>query len=210
MLQETALPRQSRFCARQLPLDGIIEFMASTELEKTLDHLDLMNTVVSEYLKGDDPTTIAKTLKMSRVRVVGLLAEWRGLISNNEAIRSRAKEALASADQHYSRLIGKAYEVIDSADLRDNLSAKTNAIKLIADMEAKRIDMLQKSGMLENKELAEELAESERKQTVLENILKEVVSDCSHCKREVLSRLSSVSDPEEAVVVDYTLPVIKE
>lgn len=180
--------------------------MAKTDLEKTLDHLDQINLVVSEYLKGDDPTQISKTLGMTRMRVVGYLNEWRGLISNNEAIRARAKEALASADQHYSRLIGKAYEVIDSADQRDNLSAKTNAIKLIADMEAKRIDMLQKSGMLENKELAEELAENERKQEVLENILKEVVADCAHCKTEVLRRLASVANPGEAVVVDYTIP----
>lgn len=177
--------------------------MASSDLEKTLDHLDAMNQVVSEYLKGNDPTDISKTLNITRVRVVGYLNEWRGLISNNEAIRARAKEALASADQHYSRLIGKAYEVIDSADQRDNLSAKTNAIKLIADMEAKRIDMLQKSGMLENKELAEELAENERKQEVLENILKEVVADCSQCKVEVMRRLSTIADPDEAVVVDY-------
>ena len=179
--------------------------MASSELERTLDHLDLINKVVAEHLKGDDPTAIAKTLGMSRVRVVGLITEWRGLISNNEAIRARAKEALASADQHYSRLINKAYEVIDSADQRDNLSAKTNAIKLIADMENKRIDMLQKSGMLENKELAEELAETERKQEVLEGILKDVVSDCNHCKHEVMKRLATVADPNEAVVVDYNV-----
>ena len=179
--------------------------MASSELEKTLNHLDVMNSVVAEYLKGDDPTQISKTLGMTRVRVVGLLNEWRGLISNNEAIRSRAREALGSADQHYSKLIGKAYEVIDSADQRDNLTAKTNAIKLIADMEAKRIDMLQKSGMLENKELAEELAENERKQEVLERILKEVVADCNHCKTEVMKRLAAVADPDEAVVVDYNV-----
>ncbi len=179
--------------------------MASSELEKTLDHLDTMNKVVAEHLKGDDPTAIAKTLGMSRVRVVGLITEWRGLISNNEAIRARAKDALASADQHYSRLIGKAYEVIDSADQRDNLSAKTNAIKLIADMESKRIDMLQKSGMLENKELAEELAENERKQEVLEGILKDVVSNCNQCKHEVMRRLATIADPNEAVVVDYNV-----
>lgn len=179
--------------------------MASTELEKTLDHLDLMNRVVTEYLKGDDPTVISKTLGMQRVRVVGLLNEWRGMIANNEAIRSRAREALAGADAHYNRLIQKAYEVIDSADQGNNLGAKNNAIKLIADMEAKRIDMLQKSGMLENKELAEELAETEHKQEILEGILKEVVSQCDHCKKETMRRLATIADPNEAVVVDYNV-----
>lgn len=180
--------------------------MASTDLEKTLDHLDQMNLVVGEYLKGQDPTGISKSLGITRVRVVGYLNEWRGLISNNEAIRSRAKEALASADQHYTRLIGKAYEVIDGADQRGNLRDKTAAIKLIADMEAKRIDMLQKSGMLENKELVEELAENERKQEIIEKILKEVVAECNRCRTEVMARLATLSDPSEAVVVDYYVP----
>lgn len=177
--------------------------MASSELERTLDHLDAINNVAAEYLKGSNPTEISKVLAMPRVRVVELLTDWRGLISNNEAIRSRAREALALADQHYSKLIGKSYEVIDAADMNQNLTAKTNAIKLIADMEAKRIDMLQKSGMLENKELAEELVETERKQEVLEGILKEVISDCKHCKTEVMRRLATVSDPDVAVVVPY-------
>ena len=176
--------------------------MAGTELEQTLDHLDTMNSVVAEYLKGETPTDIAKSMGMARVRVVGLIDEWRGLIANNEAIRSRAREALGQADQHFTRLINSAYEVIDSADQRDNLSAKTNAIKLVVDIETKRIGMLQQAGMLENTELAEELAETEQKQAALESILKEVISECSHCKPKVMQRLAATADPQEAVVVD--------
>lgn len=173
----------------------------ASELELIQDHLDAVNDVVSQYLTGKNETQISKELGMSRQRVVGYLNEWRGLISNNEAIRSRAKEALAGADQHYTRIISKAYEVVDEAGVNSNLGAKTNALKLIVDIEDKRIKMLREAGMLENKELAEELVATEKKQEVLENILKEVVSDCSHCKTEVMRRLAAVSD--EAVVVDY-------
>lgn len=179
--------------------------MAKNELEKTLDHIDEMNKVVGVYLTGKNPTEVSQELGMTRMRVVGFIDEWRGLIAGNEAIRSRAKEALGQADAHYSKLIGKAYEVIDTADSRDNLSAKTAGIKLIADMEAKRIDMLQKSGMLENDDLAEQLAETEDKQAVLEDILKEVVSDCPKCKTSVMQRLAQVAEPQEAVVVDFNI-----
>lgn len=175
--------------------------MASSELEKLQDHLDAMNNIVSVYLTGKNETQISQELGVPRQRVVGYLNEWRGLISNNEAIRARAKEALAGADQHYNRIISKAYEVVDEAGQSSNLGAKTNALKLIVDIEDKRIKMLREAGMLENKELAEELVETERKQEVLEKILKEVVSECSHCKFEVMKRLAAVSD--EAVVVDH-------
>lgn len=164
-------------------------------------HLEEVNRIAAEYIKGNDESTISKNLDIPRNRVVKLLNEWRGMISNNEAIRARANEALASADQHYNKLINKAYEVIEDADQAQNLGAKTNAIKLILDIENKRIDMLQKAGLLENKELADQLLEQERKQEILLGILKEVVGDCNHCKIEVARRLADYGGPNEAVTL---------
>ena len=46
----------------------------STEVD-LINHLDEMNSVVSEYLKGSDPTKIAKDLSIARVRVVAHLDE---------------------------------------------------------------------------------------------------------------------------------------
>ena len=78
-----------------------------------IQHLDEVNKVVTEYLKGQDPTKISKELDIPRVRVVALINEWKVMASANDAIRARAKEALAAADTHYSKLISKSYEVID-------------------------------------------------------------------------------------------------
>jgi len=164
-------------------------------------HLEEVNKVASEYIKGNDESTIAKQLDIPRNRVVKLLNEWRGMVSNNEAIRARAKEALASADQHYNQLIKKAYEVIEDADLAANLGAKTNALKLILDIENKRMDMLQKAGLLENKELADQLLEQERKQEILLGILKDVVGGCDKCKYEVARRLADYGGADEAVTL---------
>ena len=128
--------------------------------------------------------------------------DWRQLASSNEAIHARAREALAGADQHYSSLIRKAYEVIDSADQTSNLGAKTTAIKLITDIEAKRIDMLQRAGLLDNKEIAEELATMERKHEILINILKEVAQNHPGIRNEIMSRLSEASKSSEVVIID--------
>lgn len=156
-------------------------------------HLDEINLVASEYLKGIDTAVIAQQLDMPRTRVMSLLNDWRKMAANNEAIHARAREALVGADQHYSGLIKKAYEVIDSADVSNNLGAKTNAIKLIADIEAKRLDMLHRAGLLDNKEVAEELADMERKHEVLINILKDIASNYPEIRNEILRRLSEVS-----------------
>lgn len=172
----------------------------STE-QDLVGHLDEVNRVVEEYLKGSDPTKISKELAIPRQRVVSLINEWKVMASANDAIRARAKEALAAADTHYSKLVARSYEVIDEASMTNNLSAKTAAIKLVMDIESKRIDMLQKAGLLENKELAEEMIEIERKQDVLMNILKDIASEYPQVRDEIMRRLSSIAKEGEVITV---------
>jgi hypothetical protein len=166
-----------------------------------VQHLDEINKVVEEYLKGNDPTTISKQLQMPRTRVVAHLNEWRIMASANDAIRARAKEALVGADAHYSKLITKAYEVIDEASMTNNLNAKTQSIKLVMDIEAKRIDMLQKAGLLENKELAEEMIEIEKRQEILVGILRDIASEHPKVRDLIMSRLSEVAKEGEVITV---------
>jgi hypothetical protein len=172
----------------------------STETE-LIDHLDEVNKVVAEYLKGQDPTKISKDLDMPRTRVVALINEWKVMASANEAIRARAKEALAGADAHYSKLITKSYEVIDEASMTNNLSAKTQAIKLVVDIEKSRIEMLQKAGLLENKELAEEMVEIERRQEVLVGILRDIASEHPEVRDLIMHRLSSIAKEGEVITI---------
>ena len=172
----------------------------SQELE-IVKHLDEINKAVEEYLKGNDPTKISKDLNIPRTRVVAHLNEWKVMVSANDAIRSRAKEALAAADAHYGKLISKAYEVIDEATMNNNLGAKTAGIKLVLDIESKRIDMLQKAGLLENKELAEEMIEIERRQEVLVGILKEIAKDYPQVRDLIMQKLSDISKSDEVITI---------
>lgn len=168
-------------------------------------HLDEVNKVVAEYLKGNDPTQISKELSIPRQRVVTLISEWQRMASDNAAIRARAKEALVAADTHYGHLISKAYEVIDEATTVGNLGAKNNGIKLVLDIESRRIEMLQKAGLLENKELAEEMIEIERKQEVLKQILKDIATEHPEIRDKVMQRLAEISKDGEAVTVVHNV-----
>ena len=168
--------------------------------QELVKHLDQVNAVASEYLKGLDPSQISRELDIPRTRVMSLLDDWREMAASNQAIHARAREALAGADKHYSSLISKAYEVIEAADTTNNLTAKTTAIKLITDIEAKRLDMLHRAGLLDNKEIAEEMATMERKHEILINILKDVAQKYPNVRAEILNRLSEVT--REVVLID--------
>ena len=173
----------------------------STAEEQLVKHLDEVNRVVEKYLQGNEPTKISKELAMPRTKVVSLIEEWRVMAADNAAIRARAKEALVGADAHYNKLIQKAYEVIDDATTTANLGAKNGAIKLVMDIEKTRIDMLQKAGLLENQELAEEMIEIEEKQQILVSILRDVASEHPEIRDEIMRRLSMVAKKGEVITV---------
>ncbi len=172
--------------------------------DQLVQHLDDVNRVVEKYLAGNEPTQISKELAMPRQKVMAYINEWRAMAADNAAIRARAKEALVGADTHYNKLIQKAYEVIDDATTTANLGAKTAGIKLVMDLESKRIDMLQKAGLLENKELAEEMLEIERKQEILVGILKDIASEYPQIRDEIMRRLSSVAKEKEVITVVHS------
>jgi hypothetical protein len=85
--------------------------------------------------------------------------------------------------------------------MTNNLSAKTQAIKLVVDIEKARIDMLQKAGLLENKELAEEMVEIERRQETLVAILRDIASTHPDIRDLIMHRLSSVAKDGEVITV---------
>ena len=170
--------------------------MSEIELSSSFDQ---MNLVVEELLKGKNPTDISKFLGIKRSQVLEHIDTWRELVSGDTRIRERAKEALSGADQHYSMIIQRAWETVDQADANQQYNTKASTLKMIADVEQKRIDMLQKAGLLENNEMSAQLLETERKQEILMNILKEVTSECNHCKVEVAKRLSEVTGRVESI-----------
>lgn len=165
------------------------------------DHYDRMNKVVEELLKGNNPTQIAAVTGFKRAEVLEYIDEWKQVVRSDSGARDRAKEAISGADQHYAMLIKEAWKTVEDADQAGQLNIKATALKLIADIEGKRIGMLQEVGLLDNAELATQLAETERKQDILVKILKEVTATCPKCKLEVAKRLSQITGIVEPVEI---------
>jgi hypothetical protein len=60
--------------------------------------------------------------------------------------------------------------------------------------------MLQKAGLLDNKEIAEQILEMERKHEVLISILKEVASNYPEIRKEIMEKLSRIQN--EVIIID--------
>jgi hypothetical protein len=61
--------------------------------------------------------------------------------------------------------------------------------------------MLQKAGLLENKELAEEMVEIERRQEVLVEILRDIASTHPEVRDLIMRRLSQIAKDGEVITI---------
>lgn len=167
-----------------------------------------MERVASLHLKGENYTAIAKQTGLKRKEVLALIQEWKDTALADQAARDRAADALNSMDEHYNILIKKLWEVVDEVESMLNANAshqliaqKTSALKSIAELEAKRVDTLQKAGLLDAADMGDEMAQMEEKQAVLIGILREVSGECPKCRTEVARRLGQVTGRAEEMRV---------
>jgi hypothetical protein len=184
-----------------------------TEIEK-YDRWQEQADVMEKFVQNKNPTQIAKELKIPRARVTEAIEVWKQSTAGSQFLQERVEELLTLTDEHYSKLIREGWAVIEDIDdviqsgsdsPKDGLSSllgqKTNALDKIANWEAKRIDMLQKAGLLEAADLGDQFAEQEELQQQLLAILREVSYECDNCRIEVSNRIAQAMGQAEPIVV---------
>lgn len=185
--------------------------MTTIELASTARYEEA-NAVMELYVENVNPTAIAKKLGVKRVDVLEHIKEWKESNSGNKFMQERVEELLALSDEHYSKLIRGFYDVVQTIDValtdassKDRaalLGQKNTALKAIADVEAKRIDMLQKAGLLEAADLGDQFAEQEAKAQQIMNIIRDVTSSCDVCRPEVSRRLAEIMGKADPTIID--------
>lgn len=174
---------------------------------------------MKRFVQGLKPFQIARELGIRTVDVNAHIEEWRKSAVGQDLMKDRIEELISAMDEHYGILIQKAYEIIDEVDRLDEdgeelavstkrgrhtmtrsqmLSQKLGAIKTISDLESKRIDILQKAGLLEAADVGEALVEMEENKRMLLKILEEEL--CSACRVKVMTRIAEHMQGEVIVV----------
>ena len=158
-----------------------------------------MEKVVELYATGHKISEIQTKTGLPIKRINEHLAAFRDYASQDRVIRERSKEVVLVVDQHFSNITRDLYGAVEEADLAGDYKAKITALKTIADVESKKVELLQKAGLLANNTMADQILEAEEKTKVLKEILREVV--CADCRKEVMKRLSKISNTVEPSVI---------
>lgn len=160
--------------------------------------IKLQNAVYDDFVKGDQNyTALAKKHSITRAEAIQAVEEVKNYINQTSAFKEMARERLYEMDHHYSMLIKEGWDAIEEMKGNGGKDASKIAttIKAIADIEAKRQDALQKSGMYDDFEMGDMLAESERKIDAIKSLLKDVLAKFPDTKQMIMNGLKDINDP---------------
>lgn len=159
--------------------------------------------VAKGLMKGHSELKIARDLGIKRVEVLRYADLWRKQLAADSDSRDMARDYLNQMVQNTNTLIFKANKILDeleNLEFNDKIANQQVAtLKAIHEFDRTRVDLLQKAGLLEGAELGDELAEMEKKQKILIDILRNDL--CPECQKTVARRLQQVTNVVEAVVV---------
>jgi len=155
------------------------------------------NKVVELYAKGFRVRDIQNKTGLSRNRIDELLDSFRDYAKQDKVIRERAREIVLVVDTHYSEIIKDMHAAVDEANQNGDYKVVVSGLKMIADAEARRVDLLQKSGILAGNELADKQAELENRQEIIFKIFEDL---CYNCKIMVQNRLKNISTEIKPVI----------
>lgn len=165
-------------------------------------HYDEQQEIILLYVKGNTVPEIVRATGLARQQVEKHLEDFREYAQQDKAIRLRAKDIVLSVDTHYSDIIKALYRNVEAAEMADNFKAAMAGLKMVADAEAKRVELLSKAGMLADNTIGDQIAEAERKQHILVDILRDISRKYPDIGREIQKRLSDVTDRTEGIVVE--------
>jgi len=173
-----------------------------------LELYDKQESVIGLFHQGLNATEISREIGLARKDVNAVIAAWREAAREDTHMRDIARDALNKMVDHYDKLIKKYYELLSDLDeqIKENgilshqfAAQKNSALKAIAELEAKRVDSLQKAGMLDAHELGDELAKMEEDKQMVFDILRHDL--CDVCRPKVMRKIGEASGRVEVVVV---------
>jgi hypothetical protein len=172
-----------------------------------IEKLDLAETVGRLYLQGQTATQISKNIDAPRTQVVAALEDFKSLLRRESDsavdIRNRLVDIMFEADESFRMVIDEAWKTAKEADQAGELKTKVTALKLVESSTKNRSDLVQRVGVGQDEDIIDQINETEEKQAVLIELLREIRNEYPEVAELIATRLSQIQNQVEAVSIEY-------
>lgn len=174
----------------------------TTDLAIIAPRYNEMNKAVEMYLKGTNPTQIARELNIKRTEVLAYVDQYNEFAKQDPVIQERMRETIQNVDSIVKLVQKRNWETVEQADDAGDLKTKATVLKNIVEAEVKLQEMYQKAGLLQDAELGDELAKTQERQELLGQLISEVIAECQRCKPMLATRIrDAMNNGQETIVV---------
>jgi intein-encoded DNA endonuclease-like protein len=160
--------------------------------------------VISLYASTYDTAHIIKETGLKKSQIEEILRSYRQYAMQDKVLREMSRETVIKTKLHYDQLIQKMYDAVAVANDNGDYKSEMQGVKAIADIEKQRVDFMQKAGMLADNEIGDQIVESERKQRIIIDILKDISKQYPKIGLEIQERLKEVTGVLEGVPSERT------
>lgn len=175
----------------------------STELD-IIRQAEKESQVISLYASTYDISYIIKQTGLKKSQIEEILRSYKKYAMQDKVLREMSRETVIKTKLHYDQLIQKMYDAVNVANDCGDYKSEMQGLKAIADIEKQRVDFMQKAGMLADNEIGDQIVESERKQQVIIDILKDISKQYPKIGLEIQERLKEVTGVLEGVPSERT------
>lgn len=117
-------------------------------------------------------------------------------------IKDRVLNVLNEVDEHYRLIVKEAWKTVKATDSNQDYGSKNSAMKIIATVNKDRAKMFQDAGINQDTEMIEEMNETNRKQEIIKDILREIKQKHPEIAQYIALRMSEIQDEVEVIAIE--------
>lgn len=167
------------------------------------DAFESMEKVAKLHLEGHSPYAIARRLSIKVVEAKASIEQWQEIVANDMDSRDAARDHLNDMVKRYDTLLVELNANLDNLktlEYDEKVSAQINTtIKSIADVDAKRVDLLQKAGLYDAGSLGDEIAVREQREALILSVLRNDL--CPDCRKATMLKVKYLMENPDATSV---------
>lgn len=151
-------------------------------------------------------TQIASKLETSRANVLSALDDFRSILRReaDSAINLRDKmvDILFESDEAFRMVIDEAWKTSEAADVNGDYKTKVSALKLVESSTKNRAELIQKAGSGQDQDIIDQINDTEERQEILIQLLKDIRDEFPEVAEVIAARLSKIQTEVEVIEIE--------
>lgn len=173
------------------------------ELEQSYDvEVERRMSVIKHKAAGKTPAEIQRLTSIPPREQREIQAEFSKYAQNDLVSQQRAKDVVAYFETHQNDIIRKLYDTADDARDSGDYKEEAKILKTIADVDAKKVDLLQKAGVLSASGIGDDFARMEEEKEAIKQVLLEVAQEYPEAGRLIKEKIAQLYNHVESIRED--------